>query len=270
MTLIPLVKELMIEDYPKIDKDDTLQHALKIMEKYDMDRVLAFEKKKLVGILTKKDVVIRLGTLRTRSITPSHLYVSSVMTGNPLTIEPEVTLIKAARIMLDKRISSLPVISKDKVIGLLTKREVAKVCLDKSISVPTRLLMSYNPITLKLGDRIIHARQIVISNNISILPVVENGRPVGLITVDEVANALAAFHDIVPAKYRKERIMHLLVDDVMRRPIKVHLETPLYETTKIILDKNVKGVIVINDEDIITGVITLTDITRYVASEFKI
>ena len=205
MVSIPLVEELMIVDYPKVDKDDTLQHALTIMDKHGMDRVLAFEKKQLVGILTKKDIVARLGTLRTRRITPSHLYVSSVMTNNPLVIEPKVTLVKAARIMVEKRISSLPVVHQEDVVGLLTKYEIAKVCLERRDKVPTRLLMSYNPITLKLGDRIIHARQIIITNNISTLPVVEDGRPVGLITVDEVAESLVAFHDIVPAKYRKER-----------------------------------------------------------------
>ena len=52
--------------------------------------------------------------------------------------------------------------------------------------------------------------------------------------------------------------------------MKVHLETPLYEVVEILLDKRVKGAIVVNDEDIITGVITLTDVARYVASEFKV
>lgn len=266
----PLVKDYMVSDYPKVDKDDTLQYALKVMERYGTDRVLAFEKDRLVGILTKKDIIVRLGTLRTRSITPSHLYVSSVMTSNPVTICPEDTLIEASKTMINRGISSLPVVDSGRVVGLITKREIARLCIDKSISIPTKNIMSYNPITLKPGDRVIHARQVILLNSISTLPVVENDKPVGLVTVDEVAKALIAFYNIVPARYRKERIMHLLVDDIMKNPIKVHMETPLYETVKVILDKKVRGIIVVDSKNTVTGVVTLTDIVRYISSELNI
>ena len=192
------------------------------------------------------------------------------MTGNPITVHPEATLIEASKTMIDRGISSLPVVSSGRVVGLITKREIAKLCIDRNIDTPTKNVMSYNPITLKPGDRVIHARQVILSNSISTLPVVENGKPIGLVTVDEIAKALVAFYNIVPARYRRERIMHLLVDDIMKNPIKVHIETPLYETVKVILDRRVRGVIVVDSEDIVTGVVTLTDIVKYVSSELNL
>ncbi len=36
-------RDIMMTDYPAVDKDETLEHAVRVMKRYDMDRVLAFE-----------------------------------------------------------------------------------------------------------------------------------------------------------------------------------------------------------------------------------
>lgn len=259
------VREIMETDFPKVDKNDTLYHAVKIMDKYGYDRVVVLEHGKIVGIATKKDIIMKLGTQRTRNVAPSRMHVSSFMTPNPVTIGSGELVVKAAKIMVDKEISSLPVLERE-LVGLVTKKNIAKLLED--FEIPVRDLMSPSSITLKLTDRVLHARQLMLSNNLTFIPVVDiDGRVVGAISIDEIADALFAFHDIVPAKYRKERIMHLLVSDVMRlRPPKVSPTTPLGEVVRDMLDKEYRGAIIVDNDDKPVGVITLTDLTQYVAT----
>jgi len=259
------VKDVMLKDFPAIDKDDTLYHALRIMRKYDLDRILAFEKGKLVGVVTKKDIMLKLGTLSTRKVSISQFHVSGFISKSPITITPDVPVVRAARIMVEEGISSLPVVENDKVVGLITKFELASLCLDVNVKV-SDIMRPYPPI-LKPSDTILSARQALTSHDISTAPVVdESERLVGIITIDEISDALVSFQDMVPEKYRKERIFHLLVQDVMRRPtLKVLMDATVGEAAEIMLDKRVKGVAVVNEEDKVLGVLTLTEIAKYIS-----
>ncbi len=261
------VSEVMLKEFPVLDKDDTLHHALKLMGKYGMDRVVAIEKGKIVGIATKKDIMERLGTLRTRNITPSRLYVSSVMTSNPITLKPEARVKSAVNLMVENDVSSIPIVDdENRPLGLITKVEIAKLCVKEKVKVAE--IMSWNPIYVKPTDRVLHARQLLIRNSITTLPVVEEDKVVGLVTIDDVADVLAAFHDIVPEKYRKERIMNLLVADIMRiRFPKLYIDTTLGDAAKEIVMRRLKGAPVLGRNNMLIGILTLTDITRYVAGK---
>lgn len=262
------VKNLMLTDFPIVDKDDTLSHALKLMSKYGIDRAIAVEEGELVGIITKKDVMERLGTIRTRNVQPSSLYVSSVMTSNPIAISPDVKAINSAKLMMEKDVSSFPIVEEGKLKGLITKVELVTLCKNDKTSISK--LMSWNPLYVRSTDRILHARQVLRNYSITTLPVVEENKVIGLLTIDDVADALAKFHDIVPEKHRKERIMHLIVTDVMKvRFPMFNMNASLSEVVEELVPRRLKGAPVINRENILVGVITLTDIVRYIANEFR-
>lgn len=260
------VREVMEKDFPIVSKDETLYHAVKVMEKYGYDRVVVVKEGRLVGIATKKDILMKLGTERTRRTTTGRMHISSFMTPNPLTVTPDSTVGEAAKTMISKEISSLPVLEGDKLVGLVTKWTIAKLLED--VDVPVREVMSSSPMAVKLTDRILHVRQLILNEGLTFIPVIdEDGRVIGAISIDEVADALFAFHDIVPEKHRKERIQHLLVSDVMRlRPPRVQATDPLGETIKEMRKRDYRGAIVVDNEDRPIGVVTLTDITEYFAT----
>ncbi len=258
------VADVMRREYPAVDKDETLEHAVRVMEKHDLDRVLAFEKKKLVGIMTKRDIMVKLATLRTRSLVPGRLHVSSFMTPNPLTVEPSVSVVEAAKTMLEKDIGSLPVVEGDEVVGLVTRWEVAQLAREL-YDVRVVDIMTTSPVVLRTSHRVLHARQVIQQYGLLFVPVLDDeGRPVGYVTVDEIADALLAFHDIVPERFRKERIEHLLVDDIMRlRPPVLSPDDTLPRAVEAIASKRSKGAIVVHEGRIV-GVVTLVELMKAV------
>lgn len=261
------VRDVMIKDYPVVDKDETLGHAVRIMRKYDSDRVVVVKKGKLVGIMTKKDIMMKLATLRTRNIVPGRMHVSSFMTPDPKTIPPTLSVVEAAQRMLADNIGSYPVVEEDQVIGLITRWELAQLA-EKLDEYKAADIMTTIPEVLRTSNKVLHARQLLLKYNVIFLPVVdEEGRLVGYVTTDEIADAFLAFHDIVPEKYRKERIEHLLVDDIMRlRPPVVSPEDGVTSILEQLRTKKTKGAVVVHNDKLI-GIISLTELVKLVATK---
>ncbi len=259
-----LVSRIMARDYPSVDKDETLLHAVRVMEKKGMDRVLVFEDKRLVGIMTKKDIMSKLATLRTRGTSPGRLHVSSFMSINLETIGPDVEVYEAARLMVARGISSLPVVEGDEVVGLVTKWQLLDLVEDDE--TPLTHVAVALPARLRPGDRVLHARRLILDNNIPILPVVdEANRVIGTISVDELAYVIFQLHDLVPAKYMKERITSILVMDAMRMGSPtLPGDATLGEAARMMKEKKLRGVIVAGDDGP-TGLVSLDEVAVHLS-----
>ncbi len=132
-----LVKEWMTEDPIVLDENASIMKAVQIMKEHGMRRIPVVRHNKLVGIVTDRDV---------REATPSkataldvhELYyllseikVKDIMTPNPITIHPDETVEYAAVIMLENRISGLPVVDDEgHVIGIITQTDIFKVLIN--------------------------------------------------------------------------------------------------------------------------------------------
>ncbi|HIQ55544.1 MAG TPA: CBS domain-containing protein [Pyrodictium sp.] len=257
------VKDVMLKEFPKVNKNETLEHAYRLMRKYDTDRILVVDGDRLVGIMTKWDVMEKLATLRTRQVVPGRLHVSSFMSTDLKTISPTADPRQAAQIMLENNIGGLPVVEDGKAVGLITRWEIASLAKQR-IDVRAVDMMAASPVALKPTDTALYARKVFETYNTIFVPVVdEGGRPIGYVTVSEIADALYAFHDIVEEKHRKKRISHLLVEDFMRlRPPYVEPDTPLPKIVEAMIEKKSKGAIVVQSDRIV-GIVTLVEILKY-------
>ena len=114
--------------------------------------------------------------------------VGELMSRNPLTCPPEATAQAAAIQMRDAHISSLGVVEAGKFIGIVTTRDLTgKVLADGLPSnTPIAKVMTPNPISLPpqaLGSDVL---QLMLEKGIGHLPVVENGRLLGMITQTDI------------------------------------------------------------------------------------
>lgn len=272
------IAELMEKYVPQIDKNDTLYHAFKIMEKHDLDKIIVTENRviapgkeinTIAGILTSRDIVDKLGTQRMRRTTPGKLHVSSFMSIPPITITPETTLYEAAKIMDEKNIGILPVIADNEIIGGILRDHIVRLASDDDTEV--RHIMDTSPLIAKTTDRILKIRQDMLSNDISFMPVVdEYGELIGYITIYELAFSFFRFEDIVPAKYRKERIMHLIVEDIMRfRPPKLRIMDTVSKAITEIYKKNSRGAVVVDEIGRPVGVVTTHIVLKHILTNRK-
>jgi predicted unusual protein kinase regulating ubiquinone biosynthesis (AarF/ABC1/UbiB family) len=102
-------------------------------------------------------------------------------------IGPDATIAEAASRMQERRVSALVVLDDDRLIGLLTERDLLQVIVDGDDPsvVPVRRRMSADVVTITPDTDTMQARELMGRHAVRHLPVVEGGRVVGLVEQTE-------------------------------------------------------------------------------------
>jgi signal-transduction protein with cAMP-binding, CBS, and nucleotidyltransferase domain len=123
------VKEIM-KPVVTIGPKQTVLDAANLMKESDRGSLLIVDGKITVGIITERDLVIRVIAKNLPHTTP----VSKVMSSPLITITANVSLKKAARIMGERRIRRLPVIESGGVVGILVASDVLRQLSKKTLT----------------------------------------------------------------------------------------------------------------------------------------
>ncbi len=256
------VSQIMSSPVVTLDKDQPLANAIDLMQRNEISRLVALQAGKIVGMITEKDIAREMGSSTAYRLSPERIHVSNVMTLNPITVAPEVMVKRAAEIMLDHDISGLPVVEGEHLAGIVTKLDFAKVCSEYE-DVYVGQVMQASPTTVSLGDRVVHARRLLLDEDLIGLPVMEGGKLVGVVTVRDVAMKLAAFQGAVSNQHKSERIRNLLVEDIMTQPATTtRTDARLPEVSRLMLERRFSILPVLNLEGELVGLLTKTELTR--------
>lgn len=119
--------------------------------------------------------------------------VSEIMSSHVVTINSDKSALDAALLMKEKRISSLIVQDKEELLGIITERDfVKRVCANDRVSSEVKIseLMSKIQTYAAPDTPVDVAVQRMINNRIRRLPVISNGKVIGIITVTDLAKEL--------------------------------------------------------------------------------
>jgi CBS domain-containing protein len=104
-------------------------------------------------------------------------------------VGPRDTVRQAARLMRDKKIAAVLVMEFDRLVGIITERDmtvrVVAAGLDPD-TTPVREIMTANPDTLAPSDTASDAIRMMKSRNYRHLPVVDGGQVVGMVSVRDL------------------------------------------------------------------------------------
>ena len=129
--------------------------------------------------------------------------VRNWMASNPITVTSQTTLPKVRQIMLDHHLRHLPVVNEDKLVGVVTWRDIYRAEAWDGVdfggydltSLLERLtakeFMSYKPVTISPTATIGEAAYLMAEHKISGLPVVDEGKLVGIITETDFCRLLS-------------------------------------------------------------------------------
>jgi acetoin utilization protein AcuB len=123
------------------------------------------------------------------------MIVGNRMTKEPVTTEPDELLIRAAQKMQSGGFRRLPVVEAGKLVGVLSDRDLREH-RGHLEQVKVNGAMTESPVTVGPNMTLEAAAQILIERQIGGLPVVDDGRLVGMITVTDI---LKAFLDVMGA-----------------------------------------------------------------------
>jgi acetoin utilization protein AcuB len=124
--------------------------------------------------------------------------VRNWMTPHPITITPQTTLAEAKQLLVDHHLRRLPVLNNDKLVGMVTWRDINRAESSTGTilnlyefqvmraRLTAREFMSTELVTISSDATIEEAAGLMIEHKISGLPVVEDGKMVGLITETDI------------------------------------------------------------------------------------
>jgi CBS domain-containing protein len=119
------VADVMTRDLVSVDAGVSLTVAAQQMSGRRVGAALVFEGERIAGILTERDVLRAVGEGRIEGST-----VGDWMTRHPETIEPTDSTSTAATLMIHGGFRHLPVVEEERVIGIVSIRDLMKVVLD--------------------------------------------------------------------------------------------------------------------------------------------
>ncbi len=116
--------------------------------------------------------------------------VRDAMTEDPRSIGASASVVEAARLMRQERIGSLPITDDEQLVGLITDRDittrvVAEAADPKVTSVGD--VCSRDLISVEPGNDLEEALELMARHQVRRLPVVENGRLVGIVAQADIA-----------------------------------------------------------------------------------
>ncbi len=129
MSVIKRVEDYMTKEVVFANLTDSLQSAAAKMAERDIGSIVIVQEGKPIGIVTERDFVRRVAALGKDSRT---LTVADIMSTPLVTVGPECDINSAAKIMTDNNIKRLPVVEGERLVGIITSFDIAKVMAEEA------------------------------------------------------------------------------------------------------------------------------------------
>ena len=143
-------------------------------------------------------------------------------------VDAECPISEAKSIMVKYNINALPVVSNEKVVGIISKQIVEKAAFHKLENIPVREYMFTESATVRPDDSIEKVKEFLIGNNQRFLPVTKDGKLIGAITrtdllrilEDEITKSVLnklEFHDMYE---KRKNVKKLMQERISRETLK--------------------------------------------------
>jgi CBS domain-containing protein len=287
-------------DVVTLENTGTLYEARNLIMRYSISRLVIVQdnrRKYPVGIITEKDIV-RLLYKGTHGRRLDEITVDEAMSKNLVTDDKNESLIACAKKMIDRKFSSILIVEATvgnewAIVGIITKTDIIRRY--PSLSRKKHKVsdfMATNVYTVVPSALLHEAMLFMVNGNISRVVVIEKRKPVGIITM----------HDLLPVgtlvnpffnRFEKDEFTlasppatsvpfpsgvraKLVASDIMKTDLStITKDRDLNEAATVMVERRISGLPVVeqknadaaNDEEILIGLITKTDITRALISD---
>ncbi|WP_456478887.1 CBS domain-containing protein [Geoglobus ahangari] len=165
-------KDVMNPDVIYAELPNSREYVLELFKKHGISAVPVLKDGKLAGIVTRKDIL--------RKIEEDQLAL--LMTPNPTYVTPDTDIKEVIRILNSTHFRRLPVVEGDKLVGIITVRDLIRVFADAGVEKPIREYINNSTVCVWQETPLNVAGEIMRVANAEACPVLDNdARVVGII-----------------------------------------------------------------------------------------
>jgi acetoin utilization protein AcuB len=145
--------------------------------------------------------------------------VKNWMITEVITASPEDTVEDAIQLMRRFSIRHLPIVENGKLVGLVTESNLRAYLSSEKLQLPLKEIMILNPITIDPETSIDEAARIIYKYKIGGLPVITEGKLVGIITITDILEAFIELMgllksssrlDVIPKKDNLDEVLEII------------------------------------------------------------
>ncbi|NWF37861.1 CBS domain-containing protein [Mariprofundus sp. NF] len=251
---IQLVGNIMSREVITAHADMRLSEILTLLSEHNISFVVLREGSKPVGVITERDIV----HLTAENLDTSRLTARDVMS-SPVVVSSgcEVDIAEAYhRLKLQNKRHLVIVTESGDILGVVTLSDFIKhLGVEAFIEhKPLNHVLTSSPTTVEPGTTALQAIRLMDEQKISCIIIAEQGKPVGILTERDVARiSTAGLTDL-----------HVVtIGELMTQPVVVaHAYMNTSDASKLMRSKNIRHLIVVDDDGLIVGVVTETNIVR--------
>ncbi len=234
-----------------VSPDITLAEATDLMVKSGTSCVVAIDGGKPAGIITERDVVRFLF----QEIPVSTTKLREAMSSPVATAKSDIDIYEAYQIIVTNKIRHIVITDKSgSISGVVTQSDIIKnLGLDFSEVRKVAVVMTKGLVMVPESEPVRKVIALMANKVISCAVVRVNGRPEGIITEHDVARLLKSDIDLNKTP----------VGEVMSRPLMtVDADAPVHEVTRIMEQKKIRRLVVVDQDGNIAGLVTQSDIIK--------
>ena len=123
------VREVMTSNPTSCSSQDSVADAARAMAQEDVGPIPVVEGERLVGLLTDRDIVVRVVA---EGRDPQSTTVGEVASSDLATVTPDEDLDRALQLLAERRVRRLPVVEGERLVGIIAQADVARQGDDSS------------------------------------------------------------------------------------------------------------------------------------------
>jgi len=118
------VKEFMKKDVVIVTPETSVRKAAEVMAAEHVSSAMVCKNKRLVGIITEKDLARKIVA---KGVDADKALAKDIMTSELVTIEPEKSLYDAMLKLNKKKVTHLPVVRNNVLVGIISSMDILRV-----------------------------------------------------------------------------------------------------------------------------------------------
>ncbi|SES87508.1 CBS domain-containing protein [Methanococcoides vulcani] len=270
------IGQYMTKKVKTVSPDTKIGEAAKIMIKEGLRRLPLVRDEILVGLVTASDIMHYLGNGEAfDKIVTGDIHeafdepIGSLISKDVVWATSDMDLGKAASLMMENDVGSLPVIDEGTLCGIITERDFLKAMSKKITKANARRenikvadIMSSPVYIISPEEPISHARGLMLRHKISTIVVIDNEKMVGIVNKADIGKKLAQAEPV----WRRRPIDKIPVSMVMREsPITIYPEATISQAISLMLENEITYLPVVSKN--VVGIVTMTDIVRNISED---
>jgi CBS domain-containing protein len=186
------------------------------------------------------------------------MIASDIMSSPVYVVGPQENVAHARRLMLSHKISRLPVLDGERLVGIVTKKDLAyrlrqsdPIWRRRPIDrIPVHVLMVPDPVSVTPGTSVRDIAALMMARDFSGLPVLDGKKLAGMVTKTDLLRSASV------------KNLTLRVGDLMTEPVTVNRFHSLDHVINLMSERN-EPLVVVNDDGTLAGIITDSNLAFY-------